>query len=237
MQNLLPIHVQLENLIKDKIASGEYAMGAPLPSERKMAEAYGINRLTVRAALKNLQKEGLVNAVQGKGTFVCSAKMKLSFSTIRGFGAQLKEQGVVHTSKVLFAKKVSAGYVLSQRFDVEKGFPLFRLTRVRFGNGHALAIDDTYVRYDSVRNIESIDFAANSLYRTFEENNIQLTKALQVLSIYNMYGPSAEILELPDGSPVFCINHKVFDSTARLVEYTYSYVNPAHSSITSYLKK
>lgn len=237
MQNLLPIHVQLENLIRDKIASGEYVMGGPLPSERKMAEAYGINRLTVRAALKNLQKEGLITTIQGKGNFVCSAKMKLSFSTIRGFGAQLKEQGVAHTSQVLTAMKEPANYVLSQRFGVEKGFPLFRLTRVRFGNGHALAIDDTYVRYDSIANIEDIDFATHSLYRTFEENNIRLAKAQQVLSVYTMSGNSAQILELPDNAPVFCINHKVFDSDNRLVESTCSYVNPAHSSITSYLKK
>lgn len=235
MQNLLPIHAQLENLIKDKITSGEYAMGTSLPSERKMAETYGINRLTVRAALKNLQKEGLINTVHGKGNFVCSVKMKLSFSTIRGFGAQLKEQGVAHTNQVLFAKQVPAGYVLSQQFNIEKGSPLFRLIRLRFGNGRALSIDDTYVRYEAIPNIEKIDFSITSLYSTLEQNGVCLTKALQVLSVQNMYGESARLLEEPEGTPVFCINHRVFDSDDQLVEYTLSYISPSHSSITSYL--
>ena len=237
MQNLLPIHAQLENLIKDKIASGEYAMGNPLPSERKMAEAYGINRLTVRAALKNLQKEGLINTIHGKGNFVCAVKMRLSFSAIRGFGAQLKEQGVAHTNQVLFAQQVPAGYVLSKQFEVEKGYPLFRLIRLRFGNGHALSIDDTFVRYGAIRDIEQIDFSVASLYTSFEQNGIHLAKALQMLSVQNMYGESARLLEEPEGAPVFCINHKVFDSDDQLVEYTLSYISPSHSSITSYLKK
>lgn len=74
MQNTLPIHVQLENLIRDKIANGEYAIGSCLPSERRLAETYGINRLTVRAALKNLRQEGLIVAHQGRGNFVNSAR-------------------------------------------------------------------------------------------------------------------------------------------------------------------
>ncbi len=236
MQNTLPIHVQLENLIKDKIASGEYAMGSPLPSERKMAEAYGINRLIVRAALKNLQKEGLVHTEHGKGNFVSSARMKLSFSAIRGFGAQLKEQGVAHTNKVLIAEKFAATYVLSKLFGVPKGHTLFRLTRLRYGNGRPLALDDTYFLYDTVQNVEEIDFSVSSLYQTFEKNSIALTNAKQMLSIYALYDEDATLLDVPEGTPVFRIEHQVFGANSRLAEYTLSYINPSRSNITSYLK-
>ena len=237
MQGTLPIHVQLENLIKDKIASGEYPMGSLLPSERKMAEAYGINRLTVRAALKNLQKEGLVSTIHGKGNFVRSARMKLSFSAIRGFGAQLKEQGVAHTNKVLIAEKFPATYVLSKLFGVPKGAPLFRLTRLRYGNGRPLALDDTYFRYEAVADVEAIDFSVSSLYQTFEKNNISLVHAQQMLSIYTLYDDDSALLDLPQGTPVFRIEHKVFSANNSLADYTLSYINPTRSNISSYLKK
>ena len=51
MQNNTPIYSQLEKLIKDKILSGEYKFGEAIPSERKLAETYGINRMTVRSAI------------------------------------------------------------------------------------------------------------------------------------------------------------------------------------------
>lgn len=236
MHGTLPLHAQLENLIKDKILNGDYAMDTLLPSERKMAETYGINRLTVRAALKNLQNEGLVSTIHGKGNYVRSVKMKVSFSAIRGFGAQLKDQGVAHINKVLSAGKTPANYDLSKCFGVEKGTPLFRLTRARYGNGSPIAIDDTYFLYDAVRDVENIDFAVNSLYQTFDENGITLSTAQQILSIYTLHGENASVLDLPEGAAVFCINHQVCGEDGRLVEYTLSYINPAMASITSYLK-
>lgn len=236
MQTLQPIYVQLENLIRDKISQGEYPVGSPLPSERKMAETYGINRMTVRAALKNLQKEGIIKAEHGRGYFVQDKRIRISFSGIQGFGARLKEQGVAHSCKVITAEKVAAGYVLAKKFGVPKGTMLFHLTRVRFGNGQALAVDDTYLIYDMVKDIEKIDFAVSSLYDTFEQNGIKIEHASQYLTVFTLHGESAKVLELAESSPVFCINHCAFDNNGKLVEYTFSYVNPQLANIASYLK-
>mgnify|MGYP000060910116 CR=1 FL=1 len=236
MQNTLPIHVQLENLIRNKIANGEYAIGSCLPSERRLAETYGINRLTVRAALKNLRQEGLIVAHQGRGNFVNSARMRLSFSSIRGFGTQLKSQGVVHTSKVLIAQKVPANHKLSRCFQLPMGTPLYHLTRIRIGNSHAIVIDDTYFPFSLIPDVEKIDFSVESLYHNFEKNQIILAEARQTLMVTILTDEDAQLLELPPNSPVFCINHQVSDVSGRLVEYTLSYVNPERANITSYLK-
>lgn len=236
MQQLLSIHAQLENLIRDKIASGEYPVGSPLPSERKLAETYGINRLTVRATLKNLQQEGLVVAEHGRGNFVCSSKVRVSFATIRGFGAQLKQQGVHHVSRVLYAQKVPAGYAISRKFDLPRGTDLFRLIRVRIGNGRAVAIDDTYIPYTAISGVEEIDFATHSLYTALEANHVQLANAQQQLTIRRLQGEWAAALEVPENAPVFCVEHCVFDENRRMIEHTLSYVNPDRSTISSYLK-
>lgn len=236
MQALQPIHVQLENLIRDKIAHGEFPIGTPLPSERRMAETYGISRLTVRTALQNLQKEGLILAQHGKGYFVQNSKIRINFSGLRGFGAQLKEQGVTHTSKVLFAKKMRSGYELSKAFSVPRGTPLFHLTRVRLANGHPVMVDDTYLLYDLIPDVEQYDFAVTSFYSVLDRNGIQLEHAQQFLSVYTLYGECAHVLELPDATPVFRINHRVYDHAGRLADYTFSYVNPHRANITTYLR-
>ena len=64
------LYIQLANSIKEKIDTGEYRSGMPIMSERKMSEAYGLNRMTVRKAISKLIDEGFLISIQGKGTFV-----------------------------------------------------------------------------------------------------------------------------------------------------------------------
>lgn len=64
------VYVQLMENILEKIRTGEYRVGEKIMSERQMAMQYGINRLTVRSAIKKLVEEGTLVSIQGKGTFV-----------------------------------------------------------------------------------------------------------------------------------------------------------------------
>lgn len=65
-----PVYVQLADIIAGQIASGDLAPDRPIPAETRLAETYGIARLTVRRAVRELRERGLVHTVQGKGTFV-----------------------------------------------------------------------------------------------------------------------------------------------------------------------
>lgn len=66
----LPLHIQLHNELRAEIESGRVDRGAKLPSELVLAERFGVNRLTVRQALAELARAGLVVPRQGVGTFV-----------------------------------------------------------------------------------------------------------------------------------------------------------------------
>ena len=65
-----PIYVQLMDSIKKKIQDGQLQVGDRLVSEREMSEQYGINRMTVRNALKKLQEEGVIKTKSGSGNYV-----------------------------------------------------------------------------------------------------------------------------------------------------------------------
>ena len=69
-----PIYLQLREIIRNRIEEGEYLPGTAIPSENKLAETYGINRLTVRNAVDTLVNEGVLQRVQGKGVFVVGDK-------------------------------------------------------------------------------------------------------------------------------------------------------------------
>ena len=65
-----PVYVQLANLLRERIESGELAPGSALPSEARLTQEYGIGREAVRMSMSLLRSEGLVNTVRGHGTYV-----------------------------------------------------------------------------------------------------------------------------------------------------------------------
>ncbi|MDQ2813679.1 MAG: GntR family transcriptional regulator [Actinomycetota bacterium] len=66
----MPLYVQLANILRGMIESGELGPRAPLPSESYVQQQYGVSRGTVRAAVSILRDEGLVVTIGGRGTFV-----------------------------------------------------------------------------------------------------------------------------------------------------------------------
>ena len=81
----MPIYLQLREIIRGRIEEGEYQPGTAIPSENKLAETYGINRLTVRNAVDALVNEGVLQRVQGKGVFVVGSKYEEALEGHGGF--------------------------------------------------------------------------------------------------------------------------------------------------------
>jgi GntR family transcriptional regulator len=69
-----PLYIQLERILREAILDGTLSQSEPLPTERELADRYNISRITVRKALNDLQREGLLTRRRGAGTFVAPAK-------------------------------------------------------------------------------------------------------------------------------------------------------------------
>lgn len=80
-KGLLPLHIQIYEFIREKIASGEWPVGSKIPSQRVLSEAFGVNRSTIVAALDELKAEGLVHGNAGGGTTVVNNTWTLLSST------------------------------------------------------------------------------------------------------------------------------------------------------------
>ena len=72
-----PIYFQIVNQIKHQILSGELAEGSALPSIRKLAMELQISVITTKRAYEDLEKEGLINSVAGRGMFVATQNLEL----------------------------------------------------------------------------------------------------------------------------------------------------------------
>ena len=80
-----PLFIQIREVIRSKIESGEYPPGTTIPSELDLAEMYGVSRLTIRTAIDALVYEGLLRRIQGKGAYVTEPKLNYSPEVFGGF--------------------------------------------------------------------------------------------------------------------------------------------------------
>ncbi|MFZ5652658.1 MAG: PLP-dependent aminotransferase family protein [Bacillota bacterium] len=77
----VPLYRQIKDYIKDRIESGEWAVGVKIPTQRDLAKAFGVNRSTVAFALDELIAEGLIEGKSGSGTRVINNTWSLLAST------------------------------------------------------------------------------------------------------------------------------------------------------------
>ena len=88
----LPAYAQLARIIKQRISDGTYEPGARLPSEAAIAGNFGISAMTARQAIGLLAQEGLVDRVQGRGTFIKRLKFTASHFELDSLSAILRER-------------------------------------------------------------------------------------------------------------------------------------------------
>lgn len=158
----IPLYVQLYQILKESIRRGDYKEGDRFPSENQLIQEYQTTRGTVRKAVSELVKDGLVYQVQGKGTYVCFRKVHYSMWNFAGFTDYLRSQNETAVSKVLEQTTVTS--------DGAVYFKLVRARGVRKdGRVHYLTIDTSYLPIDMFPHIDQFDFSQESLYRVMRE--------------------------------------------------------------------
>jgi len=81
----IPLYYKLYVDLKESLNSGKYQKGDKLPTEKDLCQKYGISRLTVRRAMDELRREGFIERLKGKGTFVTGSKREEQLAILTGF--------------------------------------------------------------------------------------------------------------------------------------------------------
>jgi len=136
---------QVKQYLKARLAAGEWTPGSLMPSEAELVQRFGVSRMTVNRALRELQLEGLVDRVQGVGTFAAQLHRVSSSLTIRDIHEEIVARGHVHHATVHLAREEIAGAQAAQRLGVETGSRVYHTLIVHHENGVALQCEDRYV--------------------------------------------------------------------------------------------
>ena len=141
----LPLYQKLKSLITSRIQNGEWPPGHQIPSETEFVDQYKISRMTVSRALRELTAEGLVNRVQGVGTFVSRRKPEADILHIRSIAEEIREQGGVYSNRVELAIGESASASLADEMEILPGEKVFHSIIVHMDRGLPIQVEDRYV--------------------------------------------------------------------------------------------
>ena len=109
MNGRLPRYHRIAEALRERIRDGEWASGAPLPNQRRLARDFGVTLMTLRQALEVLERDELITRRHGLGTFVAAPSIDYDILQWRRFAGDLSAQGESVATRVLDSVRTSLG--------------------------------------------------------------------------------------------------------------------------------
>ncbi|SDU80808.1 GntR family transcriptional regulator [Jiangella alkaliphila] len=193
--------------------------GSLLPSERVLAERFGVARMTVRGAIDDLVARGLVRRVSGRGTFV--RRPTLTHSEIfRSFSEDMHDRGMTPGSRDYRARTRPATRDVADRLGVEPGTPVHSIERVRTADGVPMALERTNLPAERFAQLLTVMNRDESLYAVLARVfGVRLESAEQTVSIARLRPAEARRLEVPEDEAAFLIERVSLDAMGNVVEF------------------
>jgi GntR family transcriptional regulator len=188
--------------LRARILAGVFG-DRPLPSEAQLAADFSTSRNVVREVLTLLRGEGLIDRIQGAGTFVVSGKAVQGLDRLRGLAESL-DAGVDRlVNQVLLAEAVPATEIVAERLGLRTGDEVVALERVRMFDGQPLSLDASYLPVSIGAPLLLMDLARYDVFSLIERE-LGLPLGLATVSIEAVVADSvvAGLLQVPEGSPL-----------------------------------
>lgn len=230
-QNALkPLYEQLMDAIREDIQKQVYKPGDRLPTETELEQIYGVSRITVRRAVKELCDQKILMKKQGKGTFVLNRGFHSHLEGIGGFHEGIGGERQTET-KLLKLSEQAAGAEMAGYLKISETDRVIVVKRVLSADQVPMMIDTCYIpasRFPEMLDRLTGDF---SIYRIFREDyGVKLSAAEKVLKVRTATKEEEQLLEGKAGDPVFDIFKIVYDERKVPVHVSISIVNGKNTS-------
>jgi len=140
-----PPYARVKQYLKDALEAGRWAPGEQMPSEADLVGQFGVSRMTVHRALRELQDAGLIERLQGVGTFAAQLHRVSSTLTIHDIHDEIEARGHRHDARVHLKREEFAPPALAERLGLKPGDKVFHTLIVHHENGVPLQCEDRYV--------------------------------------------------------------------------------------------
>lgn len=216
--NVVPLYHQLADRIREQIKIQAYKQGDKLPSERQLAKDYNVSVITSRKALAELEDEGLIERIQGKGTFVAIKKYNRSLNKFVSFTEMCNSIGAKAGSKELEKKIIVPNKKLAEKLEVSPNSQVVYISRLRYVDDEPMVIEYNYFDLDYAYLLnQDLD---KSLFEILKnKSGFSVVDSHKTIEIVRSNIEESTLMNIPVASPIILI-----ESIAYLKEGEVGYV-------------
>ena len=196
-------------------------IGTAIPSERQLSADLGVSRLTVRAALDALAREGYVVRRRGSGTYVQQPKIAQEL-TMTSFSEDMRRRGMTPGSRTLSMDTELAGARLGRLLRVSPSEKILVIKRLRLADGETMAIEALHLPSALVPSLEAKDLGGSFYELLRDRYGVDIASGTQAIEPTVTNEEESAALGVPLHSPAFLFERTSRDDEGRTVEYVQS---------------
>lgn len=209
---------RLYNILREKIWNKEYSPGFKLPTERELCGEYGVSRITVRHALMLLEEQGLIERVQGRGTFVKSVKPKKIAILDYAYSNSMNQESPGTMRKLITHEVIVPPQEIAEALNLLKNEECHYIERLDVNSGENLAFDQVYIPMGFSKSLKEEMLTRIDFLSVWEkEEHIRASYVRESIESIAADEYVARRLEVKRGSPVLMGTEVMFDKDERPV--------------------
>ncbi|MFC3040697.1 GntR family transcriptional regulator [Virgibacillus xinjiangensis] len=217
--NSIPLYIQLKERLEQRITSGSY--GPKIPSEREIMDEFYVSRSTVRQAVAELVKDGVLTRKPGRGTFVALKPIDDWLGSLSSTTETIERMGMRSGAKLLKSEIIE----LPDHLQKETGLShAFHFKRLRYANHTPMGIENHYYPIELGEKINSYDLNEVTLYDLLETKlGINTFEADQVIKSSTPSREDAKLLGVSRHDSVLVTDRKLMDIHGSFVEFEHAF--------------
>lgn len=223
-------YLEIKEEIKNDILNKKYEVGEKIPSERELASYYNVTRVTVQKAMNNLEQEGFIERVHGKGMFVLKNSESNIYifnneksNSILGISREFKSK-VKITSGLIKFEIIEAGKELARLLDIKTGDKVFYIRRVRLIDDIPVIVEDSNIPLSVVNEIPKEVLKKGSLYEYIEKiTGKKIKDADSIIEASLFTEELAKLLKIKPGLPMLKMTEITRLEDKTVFNYSHSY--------------
>lgn len=211
----VPLYLQLYEILKKKITSGEWPEESLIPTENNLMKTYAVGRETVRRAVLRLVNEGYLFRQRGKGTFVCRKRPEDGLEQLVSFTAEMLARGYKPGNLVLANQRLHPDQDTAEILNCSGREEVIYIKRLRTANQLPVAVEESYLLSDVFGDVDPDKLEGSFYEYLVYDKGIKPGKIVQEISSGLADKDTAVLLEVDPGHPILQLSRLMYTADGK----------------------
>jgi GntR family histidine utilization transcriptional repressor len=203
------LYQQIKDFIASRIQDGTWKAGDRLPSESELVQQFGMSRMTVNRALRELVEQGRIRRIAGVGSFVADDKPQSNLLQIASLAQDIRSRGHDYACEVVTVERISATLEVAAALGLSTGASVFHSVCVHKEDGVPMQLEDRYVNPAMVPGYGQQDFSKEQP-SDFLVRTVLFDQMEHVVDAVLPTPDQAKLLEMEPGQPCLLLTRRTW---------------------------